>query len=102
MPFDEVRAVVEDRLVLVVRSTAELDPGRLVLGAPRPVLHVVELEHVGRGAKVALAIDEPAAGTVALPDLPPHGGRNVPVSLARLATRPRSIGDGRLPGQGPL
>ena len=88
MPVHDGRPVIEQRLVLVVRPAAELDAGWLVPGAPRPVVHVVKLELMGRGASSALAVDEGAAAAIARPHQPAYRRGDVARSCT---TRARSL-----------
>src|SRR6185503_5055168 len=55
---------------LVVRATAELDLGGVVLRSARPVVDVVELEERGRRAAAPLAVDKCTPYAVARPDRP--------------------------------
>jgi len=102
-PFaDELGAVVEHRLVLVVRMATQLDLVGRVLCPARPAPDVMELEPAGRRAPPPLAVDERAARAVARPHHPPHRRGNVPGALRHRLSPLRSLRDRRLPRGRPL
>src|SRR6185503_21076820 len=87
---------------LVVSSTSELDLRFVVLGAARPVAHVVEFEKGGRRAPAPLAVDEGALPSVARPDCALDRRRDVPRAPLGPLRRSRLLDDRRLLRQGLL